>query len=116
MIIHYIAAFLSLLLSVVAQILLKIGANRSVGKSAMSLFLNFYTFSGVMLFLAATVFSLFALRGIDLKEMVFITPMAFILIPVFSRIILKEEISKRRMFSGLIVVVGVLVFNLGKIL
>jgi len=114
---YYIAILLAVLLTVCAQTLLKLGAN--YGKkhnSNIKLFVNKYTPFGILFFLMVTLLNLFALQKVELKEMAFILPSVYIFIPIVSIFILNEKITKLRFIGIAVIVVGMGIFNLGKIL
>lgn len=114
---YYISILCAVLLTVVAQILLKMGAN--IGrdeKSFKRLYFNKFTIVGICIFLIVTLLNLFALQRIELKELVYILPSVYLLIPIASIWILKEKINKTRILGMLVIILGMIIFNFGKIL
>jgi len=114
---HYLAIGFAVIITVFAQLFLKKGANYGVKKkSLLSLYLNKYSLTGFSLFLIVTLLSLFALQKLELKELVFILPMTYLLLPLLSKLYLKEELSNMRILGMLFIILGILVFNLNKII
>lgn len=107
----YACAGLSILLTSLAQILLKIGASKKRGTE--SIYLNRATISGYGILLLVTVLSVLALRGIELK--VFYAAayaLNFILVAILSWKFLGEQLSQKRVAGIFLIAVGIVVFNL----
>ena len=116
MIKYYLFAFLAVIVTVIAQIFLKKGANLGkVKQGVLSIFLNVYSITGYVLFILVTLLSLYALQKIELKEMVFIIPMSYLLIPIVSKVYLNEKISKKRWTGTAVIFLGIIIFNLEKL-
>ena len=108
----YLCAAFAVLLNTVAQVLLKVGANKTTDKSLILKYLNGYVLLGYAIFLNVTLLNLYAYKYIPIKMAVIFVPFTFILIGLFSFVLLKEEISIRQLISSLIIIVGVVVYNL----
>jgi Membrane transporters of cations and cationic drugs len=107
----YLCLGLSILLTSVAQILLKIGASKK--NSNESVYLNRTTISGYGLLVVVTVLSVLALKGIELK--VFYAAayaLNFILVAIFSWKFLGEPLSRKKVAGILLIALGILVFNM----
>ena len=110
---YYIAAFAAVFLTAVAQLVLKKGAMTGLMKKGfIKSYFNFYSMLAHFIFFVVTVLKLFALKKVMLKEMVVILPLTYIIVPVISMIIFKEELNKKQLFGILIIVVGAVIFNL----
>jgi multidrug transporter EmrE-like cation transporter len=107
----YVCAGLSILLTSIAQILLKIGANKK--STNESIYLNRATMSGYGLFLVVTILSVLALKGIELKTFyAAVYALNFILVAIFSWKFLGESLSKKKVVGILLIALGIIVFNL----
>lgn len=95
----------------VSQVLLKIGANRSVGKSVSAPYTNPYTIVAYCLYLVNTVLGVYALKNIELSFFYAATSLKFLVIFVLSVVFLKERVNKYKVAAILLIFVGVLVFN-----
>jgi multidrug transporter EmrE-like cation transporter len=101
----------SILLTSLAQILLKVGANKK--NTNESIYLNRATMGGYGLLLLVTVLSVLALKGIELK--VFYAAayaLNFILVAIFSWKFLGEPLSRKKIAGILLIALGIIVFNL----
>lgn len=113
---YYLIALLSVFVTSIAQILLKKGANYGKEKgSFIALYLNTFSISGYFLFVMVTLLNLYFLKVIPLKELAFIVPVVYILVPVLSYFFLGERLSKRQQYAILIIFAGILIFNLDKL-
>ncbi len=113
---YYLVALLSVLVTSIAQILLKKGANFGRDKgSFLALYLNTFSISGYVLFVMVTLLNLYFLKVIPLKELAFIVPVVYILVPVLSYFFLGERLTKRQRYAILIIFVGILIFNVDKL-
>jgi len=108
---YYLAIYGGALLTVIAQLFLKKGAGVKK-KGLMNFLLNRYVIVGYFLFFAVTLLNLFALKKVLLIEMVIINPIIQILVVLFSILIFKEKLSRNQIFGILIIILGIVVFNL----
>jgi multidrug transporter EmrE-like cation transporter len=107
----YACAGLSIILTSIAQVLLKIGATRKNVNE--SIYFNRATISGYGLLLIVTPLSVLALKGIELK--VFYSAayaLNFVLVAILSWKILGETLTRKKCFGILIIAIGIIVFNL----
>ena len=106
---YYACAGLSIILTSIAQILLKIGASRE--KSDESIYLNIYTIGGYLTLLIVTILSVLALKGIELN-IFYATAYALnlIFIAILSWKILGESLSRKKCAAILLIATGVIVF------
>jgi small multidrug resistance pump len=95
-----------------SQLLLKIGANKSVGKGSLAPYINIYTAVAYGLYLINTVVTVYALKYVDLDFLYATTSLKFLTILVLSIVFLKEKTSKSKIMAVLLISAGVVVFNL----
>jgi len=105
--IFLIFAFIAIILTGIAQILLKMGS-----KNKVSVYCNKFSIIGYFLLFIVTIFGILALKGLDLKFYYALTSLNYILILIFSYIILKEEITKNKIMGIILIVWGIIIFNL----
>jgi drug/metabolite transporter (DMT)-like permease len=108
--IYYFYAMLSIVLTGISQLLLKIGARNN--STPLGVYLNPATMMGYFMFLIVTVCSIFALKGLDLKLFYALTSLNYVVVMVLSRIVLREGLSRNKVVAGCLIVAGVVVFNL----
>lgn len=113
MIKYYLAALAGVFLTTIAQLVLKKGALVGVKKQGFfQSFFNLYSIIGYALFVLVTLFNLYALKIVKLKEMTVILPIPFVLVPILSMVIFKEKLSRLQFYGIAFIMVGVVVFNL----
>ena len=105
-------AIVNVFISSFSQILLKSSANEKK-ESFIKNFLNFkvivaYTiFFGVMLINA-----LFVFKYIELSQISIVEALGYIFVPILSYLILKEKLNKTKIYGIIIIVIGVVMYNI----
>ncbi len=103
---------LSNLVAAVSQLLLKQAAKKTWPNWWRS-YLNVRVILAYVLFFGTTLFSVYAMRlGVPLSLSAALGASGQIFVPILSRLVLREEINKRRALGMLIIVVGIVVFSL----
>lgn len=108
--IYYFYAMLSIVLTGISQILLKIGARND--NTSLGAYLNPATLTGYFVLLIVTICGVFALKGLDLKLFYALASLNYVVVVMLSRIVLKESLSRNKVVALCLIVVGVIVFNL----
>lgn len=94
-----------------AQILLKVGATDS--KYNVKVFLiSIFTLIGYGLFFISTVLSVYMLNMIEFKSFTMIIAFNYVVTLIFSKLFLSEKFTTRKIISTLLIITGVIVFNL----
>jgi small multidrug resistance pump len=108
---YYVYAGLSILLTSIAQVLLKVGASKNNPRK--SIYLNRATISGYGILLLVTVLSVLALQGLELKVF-YATAYAlnFILVAILSWKFLGEQLSAKKIAGIMFIAFGIIIFNL----
>jgi drug/metabolite transporter (DMT)-like permease len=96
----------------IAQIILKRGANKKANSKVLNFFINPYTISGYFLMFSVTLINLFIFKHLDLKFAIVFLPSTFILVLLLSKLILKEKLSKKNLLSYIMIISGIIIFNL----
>ena len=68
--------------------------------------------AGTTLFGASVILSIIALKFIDFSAFYSFTALNYLFISVLSKIYLKERIDKKKIIGNLIIILGILVYNL----
>jgi multidrug transporter EmrE-like cation transporter len=95
-----------------SQVLLKMGANSANKKKFIVAYANPYTFTAYSLYMLTTILTVYALKNIPLNLFYASTSLKFVLILILSRLMLREKINSRKVFAVLLIVAGVIVFNM----
>ncbi|MDE4907323.1 hypothetical protein L0665_01640 [Methanogenium marinum] len=102
-----------MLLTGISQTILKWAAGRD-GKYGG--FIGDYVKLPIMcaygIFVLVTISTVLALREMDLKVFYALTGLNFVVVVIFSAIFLKENVNSRVIGSVLLIILGVVVFNL----
>ena len=109
---YYLYASIAVVLTAISQILLKVGADKTKSLKIIRRYLNYYVISGYLIFLVVTLINLYAYKYLPIKMAVIFLPFTFILVAVFSFLLLKEKMSKKHLISSLIIITGVIIYNL----
>lgn len=108
--IYFALAFLSIILIGVSQILLKIGSGN--GRSMLRMYVNLPTMTGYLLSFMETICSIYAMRGIELKLFYALASLCYVVVLILSVFVLKEKLSRPKLFAVGLIVAGLVIFNL----
>ncbi|WP_419874593.1 EamA family transporter [Candidatus Pristimantibacillus sp. PTI5] len=100
-----------ILMNSFAQIFLKIGAIKTNGSSLRTR-IDAYTIIGYLLFFLATLLSVYLLKFINFKSLTVIISFNYVATLILSNVILKEKYTKQKIIATLVIILGVIVFNL----
>ncbi len=106
-IIVYIAA---VFVSSCSQILLKKSANIKY-ENRIREYLNFYVISSYSLFVLTTFATIWALREIAISTASALETLGYVFVAVLSKVFLKENMSRRAKMGYVLIIVGIIVFN-----
>ena len=101
---------ISVFISSVAQVMLKIAANKTYEKRIRE-YLNPLVITAYGIFFVSTLLTLYALRYVPLTMSPIIESCSYIFVPVLGVFLLKEKISKRRLLGMAVMIAGILVFT-----
>ena len=106
----YLVMLVGVFLGSIAQIPLK---NSALEKeySAIRYFINKKTILGYGLMIIASLLSFVAIRNIELKRAAIIETSGYLFVLAISRIVFKEIITRRQYIAALLIIIGILVFN-----
>lgn len=105
---YYLALYMSVLLTAVSQVIMKMAAVSRVRSSGGKIRLA----SAYGLLITALGLNVYGLRVVPLSHMAYILPATFILVPLFSMLFLGERQGTRFWLGSGFIVAGALVFNL----
>lgn len=110
---YYAIAIFSGILSSFSQILLKKSAEKN-NTGIWGEYLNPYVIAGYAVTAVCMLLMVVAYRGISFKYGAILESLAYLYIMVLSRIFLKEKLTKKKITGNILIVIGVIVFSLGK--
>ncbi len=92
-----------------AQVLLKM----STMNKPDFFIINRYLVVGYLLFFITTVISVYCLKKISLLTATALLPLSYLFTFFFTKIILNESISKRKILSVFIIITGIVIYSWG---
>ena len=108
----YVAVFLiSVLVSSVSQIILKKSANKTYD-SKIKEYMNFPVIFAYGLFFMSSLLTVFAYKYVPLSMGPILEATGYIWVSVLGYLILKEKMSGKKVLGLLIIIAGIIVFNL----
>lgn len=108
----YIMIFLiSVFISSVSQIILKTSANVKY-ENKIREYLNFKVIISYGFFFLSSLMTIWAYKGVPLSMGPIFEASGYIWVAILGRLILKEELKKRKAIGILIIMVGIIVANL----
>ncbi len=105
---YYIALYLSVLLTAISQVMMKLAASSSLASIRQRLRLA----AAYALLLVALGLNVYGLQSVPLSHMAFILPATFVMVPLFSMLFLGEKQGLRFWLGSGLIVAGALIFNL----
>ena len=105
---YYLALYLSVLLTAISQVMMKIAALRGLASNRQ----KFRLVSAYGLLIVALGLNVYGLRAVPLSHMAYILPATFILVPLLSMLFLGEKQGPGFWLGSGFIVAGALVFNL----
>lgn len=108
---HILVFLVSVLISSLSQVLLKISADKEYS-NIWKEYLNLRTMGAYGLFFLSTLITVFAYKYVSLSMGVVLEASGYIFVTVFGMLILKEKVGKKKMLGLVLILVGILVFNL----
>lgn len=101
----------SVLISSISQILLKI-STKLEHKSRIEEYLNPFVLFAYGLFFISTFVTMYALKGIPLAMAPILESSGYIFVALLSKVILKEQISLKKLFGLCIILIGICIYTL----
>jgi len=108
---YYAIIYLAVALAAAGQVLLKQGSGKG-GRKFGVLRLNLLLVLGLGAMVLSMILNVRALSVVPLRDMAFIMPMVYILVPLLARIFLKERLNRRTIVGTMVIILGVILFNL----
>jgi len=110
MAISVIILLVSVLISSVSQILLKVEANKEHA-SRVKEYLNPLVIIAYVMFLGSTVLTMLALRHLPLSLQPMIESASYIFIAVMGYFLLKERFTKKKILGMALILLGIFIFS-----
>jgi drug/metabolite transporter (DMT)-like permease len=108
--IHWAALLSGVFITAFSQVLLKKGVGGK--KTFITSLINARTVTGYALFGVVTILNVYAMQTIELKTVSAFVGSSYVLVPVFARIFLGEQIDLPRTAGGVLIISGIVVFSL----
>ena len=111
MMLYYFLMYIAVFFAAAGQVMLKKGSGAKGFKFGV-IKLNIWVILGLMTMVFSMLFSVRGLRVVPLVDLAFILPTIYILVPLFSMIFLKERLAKNTIVGTIVLVVGIVLFNI----
>lgn len=108
---YIILILIMVFISAISQIMLKISANKT-HKSKIREIINPLVIGAYGIFFAVMIINTILLKHVDLKFIPVVESTGYIYILVLSALILKEKITKKQIVGNIIIIIGIIIFNL----
>lgn len=107
----YVLIYIAVLLAAAGQVMLKLGSGAG-GLNLGILRLNLWVFLGLVAMVMSMLLSVRGLSVVPLRDIAFILPTVYIVVPLFSWIFLKDKLEKRTIIGTMILALGIFLFNI----
>lgn len=108
----YILVIIGIFLSACSQLLLKKSADKK-HKSFIRSLLNWRVITAYIIFFGALFINITAMsKGVYLKDIPILESLGYVFVPLLSLLVLKEKITKRTIFSIILIITGIVIFYL----
>lgn len=97
----------------IGQVLMKKGALRGRDRSVFASFLDRYVIAGYVLMLVSTVTATIALKVMPLNLTVALQPLGYVFVALLSVAVLSERMQRHHVWGALIILLGIVLFDLG---
>lgn len=101
--------FISVIISAYSQILLKKSALKE-HKCFIYEYLNPFVIISYLIFFCAIFLDMIGLKKVPVSYIPIIESSSYFFIIIFSKIFLKEKLSKRKLISTIIIILGIMIF------
>ncbi len=108
--ISVIILIISVLISSVSQIILKISANKTY-ETRIKEYLNPYVITAYAMFFGSTILTMIALKHLPLSQQPLYESISYIFVSVMGFFLLKEKFSKRKLLGLALILVGIFIFS-----
>lgn len=108
---YYLILYGAVFLAAAGQIMLKLGSGAG-GLNLGILRVNTWVAAGLGAMVLSILLSVRGLSVVPMRDMVFIIPAVYIAVPLLARIFLGEKLNSRTLVGTLIIILGIIVFNI----
>lgn len=108
---YVLLAVFSVMLSSFSQVILKKSSGEEK-ENVVKEYLNIKVLGAYGITFICLLLTTFALKGIDYKYISAIEATSYAFIMVFSKLFLKEKLTKKKVIGNIIIIAGVIVFSL----
>lgn len=102
---------ISVILTSLSQVLLKISTEKQY-KNVIREYINFKVIFAYSMFFITMFLNILALKYISMKSIQVFMALSYFCVLILSKVILKEKITKNKLIGNIIIIIGVVVFNI----
>ena len=108
---YYLLFVFSILISSLSQALLKLSTMQPK-RDGIRGYLNAKSGIAYTLFFASTLLTVIAFRFVPLSSGAMLESLGYVFVPVFSLLMLKESMSRRKILGSLVIMAGIVIFSI----
>ena len=109
---YFVIMIISGMLSSFSQVLLKKSAQKEKD-SIIKQYLNPYVITGYGITAFCMILTMIAYKGVPFKFGAVLESLTYLYIMILGRLLLGEQLTKKKIIGNLIIVAGVIIFSLG---
>jgi drug/metabolite transporter (DMT)-like permease len=109
--IYYLLTLIVVVFTSIGHLLLKIAANR-IAESGGRIYTHPISVVAYCVFAVVAFLSIYAMKGLDMKDFFALNSLTYICIPLLAYFILRESFTRNKVLGILLISVGVVMFNL----
>lgn len=107
--IYYLLALIVVVFTSIAHLLLKIATTRAT-QAGSRVYTHPVSVLAYGVFAAVAFLSIYAMKGLEMKEFFALNSLTYICIPVLAWLLLKESFSRNKLIGVILITLGVLLF------
>ena len=107
----YLLTLIVVVFTSIGNLLLKVAANR-IAESGGRIYTHPISIVAYCVFAAVAFLSIYAMKGLDMKDFFALNSLTYICIPILSYLVLRESFTRNKVMGILLISVGVILFNL----
>ncbi len=108
--IYFLLMIIAQVIAAFSQVLLKISAGKKY-PTVIREYLNAFVIGGYVLLVVSMLIAIFCYKGLDYMAVVIMEPISYVLVMLLSRLVFKEGITARKVAGMILIIGGIVVFN-----
>ncbi len=111
MIKYIVVGIISVVLSCVSQMLLKVSANKKWNTRVRE-YLNMFVISAYFLLGACMLLTIYMYRGMEFKYGAIIESLSYVIIMIMGKLFFDEPFTQKKILGNVLIILGIFIFNI----